>query len=179
MLLNNNWEYRQKFRSPSVFMTHQQKKKKNSISSSSRLVCSESCVPQGGYSELGKTPVATVSYPAFHQPPGCQRAFQHSGGSQAWHQRHQGTLRQLPDQCQFGSDLVWCFPETGKGQTSPFHLVKIDLVHVSLSTGLFMIFDRKYLTPSVLGQTSVCKVTTKAVECLFKWQTGEVLCLCL
>lgn len=103
--------------------------------------------PPRGYSELGKTPVATVSYPAFHQPPGCQKAFQHSGGSQAWHQRHQGTLRQLPDQCQFGSDLVWCFPETGKGQTSPFHLVKINIVHIWVYQLVYLWYLRGNIWP--------------------------------
>lgn len=65
-----------------------------------------------------------ATYPAFHQPPGCQKGFQHSGGSRVWHQMHPETLQQLPDQCQFGSDLGWCSPETGKVQISPFHLLK-------------------------------------------------------
>lgn len=63
-----------------------------------------------------------ASHPAFLQPPGCQTESRHIVYSRAWHQRYRGTLRQLPDQSRFDLDLARCFPETGMGQTSLFHL---------------------------------------------------------
>lgn len=45
------------------------------------------------------------TYPAFHQPPGCQKAFLHSGDSRVSHQKHQETLLLPPNQCQFQLNL--------------------------------------------------------------------------
>lgn len=52
------------------------------------------------------------THPAFHRPPGCRRVSLHTGGSQAFRQRHQGTSQPLPNQCQIDSSLVQYFLET-------------------------------------------------------------------
>lgn len=71
---------------------------------------------QGGTGSLKVTDfqhyLKICTHQAFRQPPGYQRVSLHTGGSQAWRQRHQGILQQLPNQIQFDSSLVRYFLET-------------------------------------------------------------------